>query len=49
MTSPAQLRSPRGLTAVPMIAHISTNVPIVSAIRPGNALPLRKSLTVVAP
>jgi hypothetical protein len=50
ITSPAHTRSPRGLTAVPMIAHTRTKVPMTSHSRPSSALPWRsRSDTAVAP
>ena len=43
---PPSAASPRGLTATPMIAYISRNVPSASAIRPSQTEPLLQHLAV---
>jgi hypothetical protein len=50
MTSAAQPRSDRGLTATPTIAQSRKNVPIISTLRPWKKIcPSRRSLMPTAP
>ena len=49
MTNGAQSRSARGLTATPMIAHISAKVPISSQQKPAAFVLTNLSLSAGAP